>query len=110
MSQRRGTIQITIQILLMLVVVTGTGARLSAMQNSEEVHDQYRYRTMYVETPPTIDGDLSDAVWERAEVIDMLVQQTPIFGDPASERTEVRVVYDSEAIYVAAYCYDTPFM
>jgi hypothetical protein len=90
-----------------LVVLLAAGAvRLAAMQNSEAVHDQYRYRTMYVETPPSIDGDLSDSAWERAEVIDLLVQQTPHFGEPATERTEIRVVYDSEAIYVAAYCYE----
>src|SRR3990172_10772034 len=80
--------------------------RLAAMQNSEAVHDQYHYRTVRVDTPPTVDGDLFDAVWEQAEVIDLLVQQTPHFGAPATEKTEVRVVYDSEAIYVAAYCYE----
>ncbi|MBI2820561.1 MAG: carbohydrate binding family 9 domain-containing protein [Acidobacteria bacterium] len=80
--------------------------RLAAMQNSESVHDRYRYRTVFVETPPSVDGDLSDAVWEQAEVIDLLVQQTPHFGEPAMEKTELRVVYDSEAIYVAAYCYE----
>lgn len=77
-----------------------------APQNSEAVHDQYHYRIVHVDTPPTVDGDLSDAVWKQAEVIDLLVQQTPHFGEPATEKTEVRVVYDSEAIYVAAYCYE----
>ena len=106
MNQRRGSIRIINPTVLLLGLLAVTGVRLAAMQNPEAVHDQYRYRTVSVDTPPTIDGDLSDPVWEQAAVIDLLVQQTPRFGEPASDKTEVRVVYDSTAIYVAAYCYE----
>src|SRR5690242_14265297 len=49
---------------------------------------------------PTIDGDVSDAVWARAEVIDEFYQLEPDTGKPISERTEVRFLYDTNNLYI----------
>jgi hypothetical protein len=92
--------------LLIVSVLAVWNARPASAQDTRQTHDQYRYRAVRVDRAPTIDGDLSDAVWNGVEVIDKLVQQEPHFGAPASDRTEVRLVYDSEAIYVAARCYE----
>ena len=43
---------------------------------------------------PNIDGDLSDPVWARAMPITEFRQKGPIVGAPATEHTEVRVLYD----------------
>ena len=63
-------------------------------------------RATPVEEPPTIDGRLGDGAWSRAEVINGFVQREPIEGRPVSERTEVRIVYDEDALYVGAWLYD----
>jgi len=55
---------------------------------------------------PVIDGDLSDAVWSRAEVTGGFTQRYPDTGKPPSYPTEVRVLHDDEALYVAARCFD----
>ena len=55
-----------------------------------------------VETAPQIDGRLDDGAWARAPVIDAFTQRDPVEGAPASEPTEVRIVYDAQAIYVGA--------
>jgi hypothetical protein len=55
---------------------------------------------------PKIDGDLSDAAWRKAPVIDEFYQLEPQEGRPASERTEVRVLYDADNIYFAIMNYD----
>ena len=55
--------------------------------------------------PPTIDGRLDDAVWQSAVEIRQFVQQRPVEGAPATERTEVRIVYDSQNIYFAIYAH-----
>ena len=52
--------------------------------------------------PPTIDGDVTDAVWQTAAPVTHFVQENPREGEPASERTEIRVLYDDGALYVAA--------
>ena len=50
--------------------------------------------------PPVIDGRLDDAVWRTAALIDTFVQEEPVEGAPATEKTEVRVAYDSERLYI----------
>src|SRR5207237_8541208 len=55
---------------------------------------------------PVIDGDLSDAVWKKAEPITEFYQTDPNAGQPASERTDVRFLYDADNLYVYVYAYD----
>src|SRR3954467_14219343 len=57
---------------------------------------------------PRIDGQLDDSVWSEAPVATDFIQNFPSFGSPVSARTVVRILYDDQAIYVAAYIYDNP--
>jgi hypothetical protein len=57
--------------------------------------------------PPVIDGDLSDEIWQRAPLIADFHQVTPVEFGPPSERTEVYVLYDRDALYVAAHMFDS---
>jgi hypothetical protein len=57
--------------------------------------------------PIVVDGVLDEAVWAVAEPVNGLVQADPQQGIAASERTEVRVVYDDDAMYVGARMWDT---
>lgn len=59
-----------------------------------------------VSDAPKIDGDVSDAVWSKAPVIDEFYQLEPKEGAPASERTVVRVLYDEDNLYFAIHAYD----
>ncbi|MFT5142986.1 MAG: hypothetical protein ACI84D_001606 [Thalassolituus oleivorans] len=54
----------------------------------------------------TIDGRLNDAGWEGVEIATGFVQQLPVEGDPATIKTEARVVFDGQAVYVSARMYD----
>lgn len=59
---------------------------------------------------PKIDGVLDDKVWENADIATDFIQFEPEIGnkrDP-SQRTEVKISYDDEAIYVSAHLYDDP--
>ena len=53
-----------------------------------------------------VDGKLDDAAWAGATVITDFTQVDPEEGKPVSERTEVRVVYDNDAVYIGARLYD----
>ncbi len=59
-----------------------------------------------VEEAPRIDGIVDDDVWQRADVISDFIQREPVEGDPASEKTEVRILYDSRTIYIGVICFD----
>jgi len=60
-----------------------------------------------VSGPPVIDGRLDDAAWARAAPMSGFTQREPQDGQPASERTEVRVVFDDEALYVGVWAFDS---
>ena len=49
-----------------------------------------------------VDGALDDAAWARAVPISDFVQKEPVEGAAPLEDTEVRVVYDAEALYIGA--------
>ncbi len=49
-----------------------------------------------------IDGRLNDAAWQRARPITAFRQYQPDEGAPASLRTEVRVLFDDDALYIGA--------
>lgn len=53
-----------------------------------------------------LDGHVEEAVWQQASVAAEFWQREPHDGQPATERTEVRVLYDDAALYVAFVCYD----
>jgi hypothetical protein len=65
-----------------------------------------RLRVVRVDEGPEIDGQLDDPVWERAAVIDRLIQAEPQQGAPISERTEIRVLSDLDNLYFGIRSYD----
>ena len=63
-------------------------------------------RAVRVEGAPAIDGDvLGEAIWEDAVVTTGFSQNTPDEGQPASERTEVRIIYTQDTLYFGIVCY-----
>lgn len=54
-----------------------------------------------------VDGCLDEPAWSRAQVVDDFIQQDPNEGEPISERTEVRILYDSRKLYIGFECYDS---
>jgi hypothetical protein len=63
-------------------------------------------RTKRRDGPIAIDGLLNDGAWQTAPVVGGFRQRDPNEGAPASQDTEVRVLYDDEALYVAARLHD----
>jgi hypothetical protein len=60
-----------------------------------------------VQEKPAIDGEvLGDPVWQQATPVSTFWQEQPDDGQPASERTEVRIVYTADTLYVGVVCYD----
>ncbi|MES2604291.1 MAG: carbohydrate binding family 9 domain-containing protein, partial [Pseudomonadota bacterium] len=56
---------------------------------------------------PTIDGSLDDAQWAQAVVVDNFHQMSPVeYGTP-TQKTEVRVFYTDNALFVGARMYET---
>ena len=60
-----------------------------------------------LDQPPAVDGEvIEDPTWRTIAPGSGFIQKTPDQGLPASQRTEVRLAYTDEAIYVAFTCFD----
>ncbi len=54
----------------------------------------------------TVDGRLTEAAWKGAPLLPALVQRDPTEGAAPSERSEIRILFDDEALYVGARLLD----
>ena len=63
-------------------------------------------RTAAAVRAPVIDGRLDEAVWHEAEPLGDFVQREPAEGAAATERTEVRILTDGQALYIGAWLFD----
>jgi hypothetical protein len=51
-----------------------------------------------------LDGILDEDAWRRATPVSGFVQAEPREGEPSTEHTEVRVIFDDSTLYIAALC------
>jgi len=64
-------------------------------------------RAIRVERPPRMDGTLNDPIWQQAPPITDFRQREPLEGQPATEPTEVRVLYTRNEVYFGIACRDS---
>ncbi|HNP24867.1 MAG TPA: DUF5916 domain-containing protein [Panacibacter sp.] len=51
------------------------------------------------------DGKLTEPVWATAPAINNFIQRELEFGKPATEQTNIAIVYDNLALYIGIWCY-----
>ena len=93
----------TFRAVLMLAAVAAAGAHAAAQTPAATK----TLRAHRITAPVRVDGVLDDEAWRQADAIDDFVQQDPHVNEPASERTEVRVLVDREAVYFGFVCHDS---
>ena len=65
------------------------------------------YVAKRITEPPSIDGYISEDVWDFADKDTSFVQYMPYNGKKPSQITDFRILYDDKALYIAAFLYDT---
>lgn len=70
-----------------IIQISQSQNTLSALRINEEVK---------------INGEMDEAVWKLADVADGFTTISPTYGDSIEQNTEVRVMYDDEALYIIA--------
>ncbi len=60
-----------------------------------------------VNSSPKLDGDLNEALWKEASTISQFLQRDPREGEPATEKTEVKIIYTDTAIFFGVVCFDS---
>ncbi len=64
-------------------------------------------KAVYTDDPIRIDGILNEPAWEQTEVIDDFTQRELIEGAEPTERTEIRVVFDDNNLYIGGIFFDS---
>ena len=66
------------------------------------------YTTQYLGTTaaPKIDGKLSDEAWSLVDWATQYTEQEPDNGNPPTEETKFKILYDDKNLYVGFRCYD----
>ncbi len=59
-----------------------------------------------IQQKPKIDGILNEAIWDKAVPATDFMQNEPYNGSPSVLNSEVKVLYDDDAVYIGAYLYD----
>ncbi|WP_053978567.1 DUF5916 domain-containing protein [Mangrovimonas xylaniphaga] len=70
------------------------------------VPQKKNYTTYRISNPPKIDGILDDDAWHTNMIATNFTQTIPHNGRKASQKTEVKICYDDDAIYVGAMLFD----
>jgi len=74
---------------------------------SVTTHPRPVAQAVRVATGPVLDGRLDDSVWASVPVLAGFLQHEPFDDRPATERSEVRIVFDGEALYIGARLHDS---
>ena len=91
-----------------LVATHGIGAQPAAVPTALPTDPgQKSVRMARAAAPPVIDGRLDPAEWAGAALVDNLHQVTPIEYAEPSERSEIYLLYDDDALYIGARLYDS---
>lgn len=66
-----------------------------------------QYNAVYITTAPVIDGKLNEDVWGMGNWNDDFIQFEPLNGRPATQRTEFKILFDEDNLYIGIKAFDT---
>src|SRR5665811_697482 len=94
--------------IIILSIFLTLGFSLAMVSGKESVDSQEKKRVVAVRTDETIhiDGDLSEAAWIKATPASDFVMYNPFNGIPSAFNTEVRLLFDDDALYIGAIMQD----
>src|SRR5436309_8134293 len=89
-----------------LLVTIATGSTIVPAQVAGQSLGGRVAAAARTERAPRMDGTLEDPLWQSAAPITDFRQREPLETVPATEKTEVRILYDARHIYFGIHCYD----
>jgi hypothetical protein len=79
---------------------------MSQVVNAQKINENYQLHIRKTITPIRIDGETNDEGWKAAQLADNFNMMLPMDTSKARVRTDVRMTYDDENLYVLAECYN----
>ena len=74
--------------------------------NGAAPHTRKSLKAVRASSPILLDGLLNEADWQGVDPASGFVQSDPAEVEPATENTEVRILYDDENLYIGVNCHD----
>jgi len=71
----------------------------------QKINSNFKYHIHKTTDPIKIDGILNEAAWKNAEVAGNFAMVLPMDTSKAKLKTEVRMTYDNDNLYLIATCY-----
>jgi hypothetical protein len=84
-----------------------TGPIAAQPQDAADVRPSVRAVALPSDAVLSIDGLLDDAIWSTAVPASGFVQRDPNNGAAATERTDVRIVFDKDRMVMGVHCFDS---
>ena len=83
-------------ILTFFLAVLAFAQQMPPVITAQRVHSSIRF-----------DGDLEEADWQTAQPAADFRQREPRNGEDATEKTEIRILYDRDNLYIGVLCFDS---
>ena len=90
-----------------LVGLISSGVVVTPLSGHESPSTMPRLEALPVSEAIEIDGRLDEPVWSEAEVATDFVQREPDVFEPATEKTEIRIVYTPRMLYIGVRAFDS---
>ena len=89
------------------VVIDGPPPPVPPAVVSRDAAGRVTVRAVRVTTSLRVDGNLDEPVYDDVAALTDFVQQEPLQGAPATEKTEAWVLFDDDHFYLSARCWDS---
>jgi len=90
-------------LIILIIAFAGLGTVAFAQTPRPEV----RAHRLAENESIVLDGAPDEAVWQKALPATNFLQRDPDNGEPATEKTEVRVIFDRDRLILGVVCYDS---
>ena len=87
------------------LLITASGPTFA--QNTPSLEPETKSVSIVRGQAPIIDGHLDEEVWQSAVIVNDLHQIRPVEYSVPSEKTEIRIYYDDDALYIGATMFDS---
>lgn len=94
-------------LLLRTIVLTALFLIPAAAPVVAQTSSPDKLQALRIESPIKMDGALDEEAWAKASHISNFTQRELVEGLPATEKTEVAVLYTKADLYIGVWCYDT---
>jgi hypothetical protein len=91
---------------LLSVLLVLQAQAMTAIPQVPNSNTRATVRAVRAAQPPVLDGRDTDPVWRSSQMIDQFLEAKPSEGAPPKFRTETRVAYDENNLYLLIRCFD----